>query len=945
MIKKTGISLFVNVLLLLAIFSSVILFPPGQVKAESKSQVSTPNLLAQAALAKMTPPQKVGQLFAVTFKGRDLSTSSQIYQLISNYHVGGIILTAANDNFSGPENTVTEAFELNKRLQQAAWDSSQSVLNDPITKKEYTPIYIPLFIGISQEGDGYPYDQIINGVTSLPNEMAIGATWKTDYARIIGNVLGKELSRLGFNLYLGPSLDVLDVLRTEDGEDLGTRTFGSDPFWVGEMGKKYIQGVHEGSDGRIIVIAKHFPGRGGSDRPPEEEIATVRKSLEQLKQIELAPFFAVTGNAPEKISTTDGLLVSHIRYQGFQGNIRATTRPVSFDPGALQQLMDLPQFSTWRANGGIIVSDNLGSQAVRKFFDPKGSLFDGKQVARNAFLAGSDLLYVDNFISPGDPDAYTTIIRTLEFFTQKYREDPAFAQRVDASVERLLTLKYQLYSDFNLENVIPPEEGLNEIGKSQQVVFEVAQRAVTLLSPDASELAATLPEPPQARERILFFTDVLLGKQCSICVDQAALPVDALQNAVVRLYGPQAGEQVFQYRLTSYSFMDLQGFLNNAPDLPPLEEDLRSADWVIFATLKMDRNRSESMALKRLLSERPELLTNKKTLVFAFNAPYYLDATNISKLSAYYGFYSKSPMFVDVAARVLFQEINPSGASPVSVPGLGYDLITATSPDPAQVIPLRLDLEALAIPQPTLSAFTLTPQALPPAKFRVGDMIPLTTGVIYDHNHNPVPDGTVVRFLFTTGGESGLTQQIETTTVGGVAKAAYRLTNQGLLEIRVVSDPASISELLQLEVSSTEAAAITSVAPTLQITETLEPTVTPTPETPLVDSSDNLDRMVPNVGNWLFSIILVWGTAFGIYWINRSRVGHRWSLRWALMSAIGGLAVYVFMAIGVIANISWNGFDGVLQQAMMIFGGILFGWFSGYFWWRRKNVVFPPAKG
>ena len=95
-------------------------------------------------------------------------------------------------------------------------------------------------------------------------------------------------------------------------------------------------------------MAKHFPGRGGSDRPLEEEVATVRKSLEQLKQIELAPFFAVTGSSEDPSAITDGLLVSHIRYQGFQGNIRVTTRPVSFDPTALSQILTLPQFSSWR---------------------------------------------------------------------------------------------------------------------------------------------------------------------------------------------------------------------------------------------------------------------------------------------------------------------------------------------------------------------------------------------------------------------------------------------------------------------------------------------------------------------------------------------------------------------------------------------------------------------
>ena len=152
-----------------------------------------------------------------------------------------------------------------------------------------------------------------------------------------------------------------------------------------------------GSNNRIAVISRNFPGRGEADRPPAEEVSTVRKSLEQLKQIELAPFFSVTGDAPSPEMTTDGLLVSHIRYQGFQGNIRATTRPVSFDSQALGQILDLEPFATWRQSGGIIVSDDLGSQAVNHFYDPSGNNFSALIVARDAFLAGNDLLYMGEY--------------------------------------------------------------------------------------------------------------------------------------------------------------------------------------------------------------------------------------------------------------------------------------------------------------------------------------------------------------------------------------------------------------------------------------------------------------------------------------------------------------------------------------------------------------------
>src|SRR6185503_13841257 len=123
--------------------------------------------------------------------------------------------------------------------------------------------------------------------------------------------------------------------------------------------RAYISGLHEGSDQRMVVVAKHFPGRGSSDRMPEEEVATVRKTLEQLKKIEFSPFFAVTSGT-ESMDVIDGLLVSHIRYQGIQGNIRATTRPVSFDASALPLILALPEFAPWRDNGGLIVSDSLG---------------------------------------------------------------------------------------------------------------------------------------------------------------------------------------------------------------------------------------------------------------------------------------------------------------------------------------------------------------------------------------------------------------------------------------------------------------------------------------------------------------------------------------------------------------------------------------------------------
>jgi beta-N-acetylhexosaminidase len=322
-----------------------------------QAQTSDPTESVQALLNSMSPEERVGQLFLVTFTGTDLSENSQIYDLIRRYHVGGVVLLSSNDNFVAAPDTITDAYNQIKALQKLNRDMATNPPADPASGNIDRSTYIPLLIGIAQEGNGPPTDQILNGLTPLPSEMAIGATWNTELASRVGEVRGRELAALGFNLYLGPSLDVLESPSTAGG-DLGSRVFGGDPYWVSRMGQAYISGLHVGSDNGLLVVAKHFPGVGGSDRLPESEVSTVRKSLEQLKQIELAPFFGVTGNALTPESTVDGLVVSHIRYQGFQGNIRATTRPVSFDPQALSQILELPEFTTWRANGGLVISDD-----------------------------------------------------------------------------------------------------------------------------------------------------------------------------------------------------------------------------------------------------------------------------------------------------------------------------------------------------------------------------------------------------------------------------------------------------------------------------------------------------------------------------------------------------------------------------------------------------------
>ncbi len=915
-------------LFIIIVLAMLAAFPGGIVHA----QANTPEDKAQKMLATMTPEEKVGQLFLVTFQDSDVSEESQIYDLILRKHIGGVVLHSDHNNFTA--NTITDATLLIDKLQSIK-PGVQTV------DAETNPgRYIPLFIGLSQDGDGLPNDQIADGLTKIPSQMMIGATWNTQQAYDVGAALGEDLSLLGVNLLVGPSLDVLESPDAEESDNLGVRSFGGDPYWVGVMGQSYISGIHSGSNQKVVVISKHFPGRGAADRPLESEVATVRKSLEQLKQIELAPFFAVT-NTDDKSMVTDGLMVSNLRYQGFQGNIRATTKPVSLDSTALLQILALPEFTSWREAGGVMMSDDLGSQAIRRFTDSSLQNFDTRQMARNAFLAGNDLLYVDNFKGTGDEDSFTGIVNTLEFFAQKYNQDSAFAERVNQSVLRILIMKYKLYPSFNLSQVLSSGTSDAQIGQQAGLDYVVAQEAATLIDPTPSELASVIPDPPARNERIIFLMDTMKVRQCSTC-DEISLPAgDSFQKAVLTSFGPNTGNQVVSSRLSSYSFQSVLDWLNDINPPKTLESDLRNADWIVVGTLNLDENRPSSYAFKRLLSEKPDLFRNKKVIVFSFNAPYYLDATDISKISAYYGIYGKSENSIKVAALILFQEITPKGASPVSIPGVGYDLIQATSPDPAQVIQLMLDLPEIKLVSPINPQITTTPNTLP--EFRIGDMLPIRTGIIVDHNGHPVPDGTVTRFIITSGSDVSGTQQIEATTNNGIARTSIRINSKGLLQVRVVSEPAQTSSILQLDVPPDAGAIIVEVTPMSIPSESPEPTVTQMLPSPTAAIEVVQETNKPVFSSWLLSILFIGLGSVLVYYTGKRMFSIRWGVRWALCSIISGLASYIYMTGGFPGGSSWlklTGTAGLLGINILF---IAFGWAIGILWHSlaaRDNRIF-----
>lgn len=868
---------------------------------------------ASVLLRQMPPAARVGQLFLVTFPGTDLSENSEIYRLIVEERIGGVLLTPENGNIVNEGDTPAQVAALTNGLQKLAWEASFLPISVTETQTATAP-FVPLFIAIRHGEREYGRTLPISGTLPLPSPMALGATWNPAYAETVGQILGEELRALGINMFLGPPLDVVDTPRPGTPTDLGIATFGGDPFWVGQMGKAYIRGLHIGSGGRVAVVPDHFPGLGAADRPLSEEVSTVQKSVEQLRQIELAPFLAATG-AVSDTDRPDGLLVAPIRYRGFQGNIYASTKPVTFDPQALQQLLALPEVAPWRESGGLLVADELGVRAIRRFYDPSEQKFPHLRVALEAFLAGNDLLVLSHFAATDDwASHFANIRQTLAFFRDKYATDPAFQARVDEAALRILRLKMRLYGyPFTLTAAqVDPLRAAERVARRAEEISPISQSAVTLLSPPTPDL---LPDPPAPDETIVVFTDDRQIVPCAGCTPVYLIPPALVAETLLRLYGPQGTGQILPASVQSFTFSDLTAYLNAAPSAPSggtpgpadrVASALQRADWILFALLDAGDRASPSGAVRRFLAERADLLRNKRAVVFAFGAPYYLDTTEIAKLSAYFGLYSPTPPFVEAAVRALFTEFPFTGDSPVSVPGINYFILTQTQPDPGQNIPLHI-VEAEG-------SENGTPQ---PLEIYQGDTLHLRTGVIVDRNGHPVPDGTLVEFILTYPQE-GLERTIPATTRGGIAETAITLDRVGQLQISVRAEPVPRAVRLEMEIRQGEPAVIVPITPTPSPvpTPTPEPTPVPTPEPTPVPMARPWGTGTSRVGMLLQGLLgALAGAVLGYFSLWRRRAPFSRALRAGLWGFVGGLSGYLLVVLVRLAG--WSALSGGLWPGVV----------------------------
>lgn len=787
---------------LLAAAAAAITLGAGQAPAVAAPGALPGDDPAMAAWARLTPGQKVGQLLLVAFYVPEplYDTPEPLQEaigLIGELGVGGLVLQKGNNVFRNArgEDLPAEIAGLAGRLQSVALGAAGPG--------------VPLFLAVDHEGDGDPLTHLREGFTPVPSAMAIGATYDPARAEAVGRVVGSELAAVGVNMLLGPVLDVLADPRTDSGGDIGTRSFGGDPYWVQQLGAAYVRGAHRGAGGRLAVVAKHFPGHGGSDRSPDSEVATVNKSLEALREIELQPFAAVTGAAPgdpDAPHVADGLMTSHIRYRAVRPDIRSFTPPISMDREAMDALLSQPDmpFRAWRDAGGLVVADSLGVRAVRRYFDPTEQQFPHRQIARQALLAGNDVLIIAQFAADGSWQTGLGNIRDLvAYFAQQYDADPAFRSRVDEAALRVLRRKAAMYPEWTVEAVAPdPERATAATGapESMDAMAAAARAAVTELravdrprAGDALVIVADYDRDTNPRELACFEESCGLGAERSRrLADMAPTLVEAL---LLDRYGPGGSGAVDRARLSLVTFCQLREMARPSsrpapaevpgagptlddtacdPDADPetVRATLSAADWIVFAFAELDP--TEVRDLRGLLLPQASASAGgreeTRVAALAFGPPYYVDQTNFYHLDAYYAAYSKSAASIEAMLAALYGEIDAEGALPVTYPDADMPLHERLSPDPDQSLTVRV----VSGPEPP----------------RVPATVVVEVGPILDRNGNVVPDGTEVTFGTDPAEALSRSATVVVGTTGGIGRAELELVAGARVKIVAASESA-----------------------------------------------------------------------------------------------------------------------------------------------------------
>jgi len=336
--------------------------------------------------------KKIGQMLIVGFRGLEINSNSDIVKTINELNLGGIILFDKDNPSQG---------ELSRNISNP--QQTKKLISD---LKKYSSSR--LFISLDAEGGYVNRLKEKYGFFKIPSAEKLGQGSLAE-TQEKANLLGMELSALGFNMNFAP---VVDVNVNPDNPVIGylERSFSSDPQKVYSFSNEFIKGLQKNN---IITAIKHFPGHGSSSSDSHLGLVDITKTWTPK---ELIPYFLLIKNG-----YSDMVMTAHIMNTEIDSVHPATLSPIFLN------------FLLRKGLGfkGLIVSDDMQMGAIVDNFG-----FDESLV--QAINAGCDILILSNNIKIYDEQVS---YKAVDAILKAVKNGQISEERINESYNRIQEFK------------------------------------------------------------------------------------------------------------------------------------------------------------------------------------------------------------------------------------------------------------------------------------------------------------------------------------------------------------------------------------------------------------------------------------------------------------------------------------------------------------------------
>jgi beta-N-acetylhexosaminidase len=589
--------------------------PPGPIHVDKAGQK-----WVDKTLRKMSPEDKVGQLFSIWVRVQFLNDADPIFiQLRDNirkYHIGSVVMSVPVDGAVLLKSQPDVAAELLNRLQR----SSQ----------------LPLLVEADFERG---VSMRLNGTTVFPHAMAFGATGKTENAEAFGRITALEARAIGVHWNFFPDADVNS---NPANPIINTRSFGEDPKRVGDFVAAYIKGAHEGG---MLVTAKHFPGHGDTATDSHLGVAQVTGDRARLDAVELPPFkHAIDAGV-------DAVMVAHVTVPALDpepNRVATTSRAIV--TGLLKEDMGFK---------GIVVTDALDMAGLTRLYAK-----DIGRAAVESFQAGNDMLII-----PANLDAsYRSVLQAVQ-------SGEISRQRLDQSVHKILELKASL--GLSKARLVDPGKLSSEVAKPENLAAgqRVADEAITLVHDNGK----VIPLQPVGTYGTTYgTTEAALPYQSMTEVHNRLVAVifsDDLRTESGRMLEHQILARVPDARIIYVDARSAAGMKASVVEAVDAAEHVIAAVYVIPVAGRAMRAAGGGLTNTVAMDGATgSLLTAildhaaARTVVLAMGNPYVVQ--DFPAIQNYVCAFSNETVSETAAVKAIFGEIPISGHLPVTIPGV-----------------------------------------------------------------------------------------------------------------------------------------------------------------------------------------------------------------------------------------------------------------------------------